>query len=151
MFMAFWNYNYFDNYMASRLYKTYSPKEERKESEFMKPWPFFNQKEYCQSLLPECLLKRLCRCCRQSRKERAFQIAREKMIKEISIIEIIKSRRLFNAALKLLLRREQRLKLKDKSRYISINPDSDLQTSKKKKDEFKDEVNHTDGFYSSSS
>ena len=42
MFMAFWNYNYFDNYMASRLYKTYSPKEERKESEFMKPWPFFN-------------------------------------------------------------------------------------------------------------
>ena len=73
------------------------------------------------------------------------------MIKEISIIEIIKSRRLFNAALKLLLKRDQRLKLKEKSRYISINPDSDLQTSKKKKNEIKDDENYTDGFYSSSS
>ena len=49
-FMTFWNYNHFDNYMASHLYKIYKPKAERKiergrkfkHSEFMEPNIFYN-------------------------------------------------------------------------------------------------------------
>ena len=44
-------------------------------------------------------------------------------MREINIIEIIKSRRIFMNALKMLLTKKQRMKLKETSRYISINPD----------------------------
>ena len=54
------------------------------------------------------------------------------MVKEISIIDIIKSRRLSNAALKILLTKEQKLRLKEKSRYINIDPDFDHLKSNKK-------------------
>ena len=47
-------------------------------------------------------------------------------MKEINIIEIVKSRRFFNQALKFLLSKKKRMELKERSRYISIDPDSDI-------------------------
>ena len=44
---------------------------------------------------------------------------------ETNIVKIVKSRRYFKAALKMLLSRENRKQLKEKSRYISIDPGSD--------------------------
>ena len=44
---------------------------------------------------------------------------------ETNIVKIVKSRRYFKAALKMLLSREKRKQLKEKSRYISIDPSSD--------------------------
>ena len=44
---------------------------------------------------------------------------------EIDIIEMIKSRRFFKNAFRELMTSEKRMKLKEKSRYIMIDPDSD--------------------------
>ena len=83
---------------------------------------------------------------------------------EIDIIEMIKSRRYFKEALRKLMSAEKRMKLKEKSRYIMIDPDSDdadsAQEKKRKRfnnvlDLYEEELNQdpgnlTDGFYSSS-
>ena len=110
-FVAFWNYNHFDNYMASRLFKLYKPRAERKiengrnfmHSEYMRPRIGYNPKEYCKDLVPSCLWNLCKKSCRTNRLERGFEKARDKMMKEINILEIIKSRRYFNAAFKILL------------------------------------------------
>ena len=47
------------------------------------------------------------------------------MDKEIDIIEMIKSRRFFKMAIRKLLSHKDRLDLKERSRYIMIDPDSD--------------------------
>ena len=46
------------------------------------------------------------------------------MDKEINIIDIIKSRRFFTLALRKLLSYKDRMDLKERSRYIIIDPDS---------------------------
>ena len=46
------------------------------------------------------------------------------MDKEIDIIEIIKSRRFFKMAMRKLLSDKDRMDLKERSRYILIDPDS---------------------------
>lgn len=43
--------------------------------------------------------------------------------KETNIIEIVKSRRYLSEAVRLLLSKEQRKKLKERSRYLIVNPD----------------------------
>ena len=60
-------------------------------------------------------------------------MARDKLDKEINIIEIVKSWRYFELAVKYLLEERKRIDFKEKSRYIAINPDpADEQTQKKK-------------------
>ena len=87
------------------------------------------------------------------------------MDKEIDIIEMIKSRRFFKLALRELLPAKKRMELKEKSRYIMVDPDND---SENENEDQKQEVmqfdnvldlyeyelnqkseNLTDGFYSS--
>ena len=50
-------------------------------------------------------------------------MARDKLDKEINIIEIVKSWRYFELAIKSLLKERQRIDFKEKSRYIAIDPD----------------------------
>ena len=52
-----------------------------------------------------------------------MQMARDKLNEEINIIEIVKSWRYFRRALQILLSPEQKIKCKERSRYIAINPD----------------------------
>ena len=60
-------------------------------------------------------------------------MARDKLDKEINIIEIVKSWRYFELAIKSLLEERKRIDLKEKSRYIAINPDlADEQIQEKK-------------------
>lgn len=66
---------------------------------------------------------------------------------ETNIIELIKSRRYFNAALRFLMTKKQRLRLKERGRYTVIDPDAIA----KKKKEGEDSNEYTDGFYSSDS
>ena len=73
-----------------------------------------------RNTLPRFLI---CKCLRPDRLERGFEKARGQLLEEINIIEIIKSRRFFQKALKVLLTKKKRLELKERSRYISINPD----------------------------
>ena len=60
-------------------------------------------------------------------------MAREKLDKEINIIEIVKSWRYFELAVKSLLKERERIDFKEKSRYIAINPDPDDEQTQKKK------------------
>jgi len=70
------------------------------------------------------------------------------MQKETNIIEIVKSRRYFNAALRFLLTKKQRMKLKERGRYTVVNPDLQQERVTEKGDEAGE---YTDGFYSSDS
>ena len=72
----------------------------------MRPGRCANQLEYLRELVPRCLR---CRCCGPSRVERAFMQAREQLQTETSIIEIVKSRRLFELAIKHLLPHKKRM------------------------------------------
>ena len=104
----------------------------------------------------------ICKCLRPDRLERGFEKARGKLLEEINIIEIIKSRRFFQKALKVLLTKKKRYELKERSRYISINPDKKVDIDKEGKQKLQrqktiDEnlynasasLNYTDGFFSS--
>ena len=75
-----------------------------------------------RSLVPDCCKKSKCHC-KQSRNEKAMEIARNKLDKEINIIEIVKSWRYFERALKFLLPEKKRLDFKERSRYLTVNPD----------------------------
>ena len=52
-----------------------------------------------------------------------MHLAREKLNREINIIEIVKSWRYYDKAFHFLLAEKQRLDFKERTRYITINPD----------------------------
>ena len=52
-------------------------------------------------------------------------MARAALAHEVDIIEIIKSRRFFHMAFRHLLSRKERMRLKELSRYYTIDPDVD--------------------------
>ena len=156
-----WNYQVLDNFLVSKLFKIRKPEEQLDENE-----NYFNQSYFITlSSFPYCgeLLRNLCprckRCCRQSRKFKAMQIAREQMMSEINIITIVKTQRYIKAALKFLLSAHKRLKLKEHKRYIQINPeqtgDLKLKTSRQtftdRNEIEKNQQFFTDGFFSSES
>ena len=69
---------------------------------------FGGMKDYFCDLMPSCL-----QCCRNGRNERALMLAREKLEKETNIIQTIQTRRYLEAAIKMLLPRESRKRLKE--------------------------------------
>ena len=79
--LTIWNFNHFDNYMVTRLYKMEKADADKQafesfwsRSRFVLPRKCFNPKEYLCSLIPRWL--RCCGCCRPNREERYFQVAR---------------------------------------------------------------------------
>lgn len=149
--LSIWNYKMFDNHMVSRLYKleksdsgTRQIKDAFEQSDFMKTARFQDPKEYFRDSCPSWLC--FCKSCKPDRQELGFIKGRERLQRETNIIEIIKSRRYFNATLRFLLTKNQRMRLKKRGRYTAINPDvSEDDKAKENSDEL------TDGFYSSES
>ena len=94
-----WNFNNFDNFMVSRLFKIRKTKEEIEE------YPeeeFFNQSDFIHignfPYFKECFKKmipKMCWFCKQTRREIALKKARGKLDKEINIIEMVKSWRYY--------------------------------------------------------
>ena len=124
--LFFFNYHHFDSFMASKLFKIKKVDDEEEKSKtyferstFFKPLNGRNLRNYMMDTLP----KRL-KCCKATRQDRAIKKAITEMDKEIDIIEMIKSRRFFKMALRKLLSDKERMDLKDRSRYIMIDPDS---------------------------
>mmetsp|Transcript_36663 Transcript_36663/g.48146 ORF Transcript_36663/g.48146 Transcript_36663/m.48146 type:complete len:240 (-) Transcript_36663:585-1304(-) len=124
IFIAFWNYNNFSNYMVTRLYKMEKSDAKKKiyanyddRSEFIYARCASNQRDALCDKLPSCF-----QCCRSNARDKSIEMARKKLEKESNIIEIIKSRRYFSASLKLLLTRRQRMRLKERTRYLHMNP-----------------------------
>ena len=65
-------------------------------------------------------------CCNcVNRRERAFARARDKLEKEMCIMEYIKKQRYVTKALKKLIPPMERLALKEKTRYLIVDPDKD--------------------------
>ena len=52
-------------------------------------------------------------------------MARDRLEKEMNIIELIKSQRYFARALKSLIPREKRLQLREQTRYLVVDPDEE--------------------------
>ena len=72
IFSRIWNFNSFDNFLVSRLYKVVKPREQLKEGT-----TYFERSTFLvKSFLPQCLTY-LCRC--NTRKEIAMNKAREKL------------------------------------------------------------------------
>ena len=120
-----WNFNSFDDLMVSRLFKIKKPAEEInpdfdffKKSDYIKLYDSPNCKEWLISLIPT-----KCICCTKNRREIAMEKAREKLNKEVNIIEIVKSWRYYERCLKYLLPEKTRMDFKERSRYITISPD----------------------------
>ena len=98
-----------------------------------------------------------CFFCTYSRKEKALQIARAKLFKEVNIIEIVKSWRYYQSAIRHLLDERTRLDLKERARYITVDPDLDKRKAAFKRASFKQaqrsvslrRQNYSDGFFSS--
>ena len=99
-FMALWNYNQLDNFMVMNLFQQKRTKRkvktdsEKDQVENLWTDRLPNFKEYFRSLLP----KKLNSCCQLSRKERAFKQGRIRLEKELNILELIKSIRLYKVA-----------------------------------------------------
>jgi hypothetical protein len=120
------NYNHFDNFMVSRLFKVEIESEHRDGiseldgDSYWKRHEFLNYRDM-SSLKMWCTAKcGLCCPHSRSRLEKAFKLGRHKLQIETNIIEILKSRRYTSAALKLLLSPDMRKKLKERTRYYPI-------------------------------
>ena len=114
MFLSFWNFKHFDNYMAKHLYKM---DLESNSKEFNTPY-LRNMKHCCMECLPRKLV-----CCRRTESMIALYKARKLMESEIDIISLIKSRRYMNAALRELLPNSRIEVLKSQSSFVTINHD----------------------------
>ena len=127
------NYNNFDNQLASRLFKIKGQPgkldDPKTISSFIYPTKWLNLFEYFLDVVPE-RIKCKCKFCNKSRSLRAVEKARERMEQEINIVHIVKSRRYFQRALRLLLSRRTREQMQKQSRYIYINPDDSSENEK---------------------
>ena len=56
-----------------------------------------------------------------NRHEKMFEVGRKQLETEVNIVEIIKLSRYFKAALQTLLTNEQRLQLKQRTRYVKVS------------------------------
>ena len=103
MFLSFFsiivgilNYNHFENYLASRLFKVKGSKAH------LAPSLWCNVCDYVIDMIPACLTS----CCGLDMRQRSFELMREKMEEEINIVKIVQSRRFFKNALQMLLSKE---------------------------------------------
>ena len=100
--VGFWNTNFLDNFMVSKLFKlekgdagqkVYANADDKYEN-FRIPL-FSGLRDALCDILPSCL-----QCCRNSPQDRGLEIGRARLEKETNIIKILQSRRYFSAALK---------------------------------------------------
>ena len=113
------NFNNFDNYMVSRLFKvkkidakTNKSNSYFQRADFIDPSNYHNCLEYFIDKIP-CLKRYYCcKCCRKDRAQRGMDKARKYIQKEINIVEIIKKLRYVTDALNHLLPEKKRFKIK---------------------------------------
>ena len=92
LIMSAWNYNSLDNYMVTHLFKIAPDKNQPQESEIKKS----EAKKFPSHIMPQCtdylmswIPDRCKSCCRQNRKDKSFQMARDRLEKEMNFIELI--------------------------------------------------------------
>jgi len=101
--IGFFNYNHFDTYMASKLFKLRKPGAKNSfDMELFSPSKTGNLKEFCQDFVG------CCRMCRKTPRAKMIEKARIKLEQEVNIIDIVKTRRYFQMALRHLLPQKKR-------------------------------------------
>jgi len=121
-----WNYNSFENSMASVLFKYRRSIEDGPGSSYFK----LGQAPNCLDIVQLCAPQRL-HCCRRARQSRALAKARNYLDKEVNIYKIIRMRRYMMEAIKVLLPREKRKELIKRTRYRPIEIDATADGRKK--------------------
>ena len=107
--LSAWNYNYFDDFMVSNLYKldriNYRTEVDVLADvgryEKMRPRFLDNPRACVRDIIPTCVYKTC--CCKLDRRTRAFAIARSKLSKEANAFDFIRQKRFVNQAIKTLL------------------------------------------------
>ena len=127
--VSFANYEHFSTYVASRLFKILPSRAKRRKAEndgykiVSRPIHLTRCKNIC-NYFRDCFPSSSGCLKRRSEKYRAVQRAFNHLETETNIIQIVKSRRYFKLALKLLLKKEVRRKLKKECQYIEVGPSS---------------------------
>ena len=121
------NYKNFDSYLASRLYRVLPDESENANSDpDNDKLDRFNCCNGIRESVIDCWPRSLgcCKCCRRhQRKERAMHKARDLLLKEINIIQMIKMTRYFELALKLLIPENKIAKLQEQAKFIIVDPE----------------------------
>lgn len=133
LILSILNYNHFDNYMVSRLFKLNLQKkspfarlndkqrrqQEEDEAEWYKPSSYCGLREFCRALI--------CRCknCNRDRKLKAINKARRILERETEIVDLIQMRRFLRMALNNLLNKDERDEIKKRSHYVIVGPSDD--------------------------
>ena len=104
------NYNYLENYLVHKLFKSKAVSLMTTQSEMIKEFCFNN-----------CLLRKLACCYKKQRKLLTMEKSREALLKEADIIRLIRSHRFTRLALKHLLDPEVRKALKSQSQFREID------------------------------
>ena len=113
-----WNYNSFENAMASHLFKF-----RHKQSNFPQGSSFkLRSMPNCLDILELCLPRR-CFCIKRSPQDKAIEKARDYLDKEVNIYKIIRMRRYMMEALKILITKPKRKELIKRTRYRTIDID----------------------------
>ena len=108
--LSIFNYNFLENYLVYKLFKSKAVSLTTTQSEMIK--------EFC---LGNYLLSKLACCCKKSRKFIAMQRSREALFKEADVIRLIRSRRFVHLALKHLLDPGVRKELKSQSQFREVD------------------------------
>lgn len=126
-FLGVANFQNFDNYLASRLFKVVKKEPDQslaqahlnheklsnsqeKRADPIRVTKCCNSLYYLLSCIPDCLRCK-CKCC-QSPNSKGLKKALKVMDQETNIVEIVRARRYFRMALRVLLTNEVRSKLK---------------------------------------
>lgn len=131
-FIAAWNTNALENFMASKLYKVKvsttrqqdqsrpsgpGGKDEESEWDLMRSrWPLLD--EYLLSWVPLAH-----RCCKKRGSKARFAAARAQLSKEMNLVQMIKANRYYRKALDKLLNHELKVRIRAESEYTLLRVD----------------------------
>ena len=106
------NYNHLESYIASRLFKISEKNPNMKKSTSFTASKYGNLAEYTLDAIPTCLV-----CCKKPKRYRAIQKARAALVKEIDVLELVKSIRFFKKGFEHLLSSDELRRLEETSEY----------------------------------
>ena len=127
---GFFNYNNFDSTLAAKLFKMNNGQGTPVR---LSPTKALNLVDYILDCLPS-----RCVCCRRSKNHRALEIARESLLREIDIVELIRQLRYFRAALAELVPETKRQAHLTNAKFYVISLEERDETAKHVGLEFSD-------------
>lgn len=118
-----WNYRMVDNYIADKLFRVVEHKN-MIPVKLAKTSCYYNFIEYIKDCLPQKLI-----CCKRNMGQINLDRARQKLEKDLNIVEIVQQRRYFVQAFKVLLSKSLRKQLIAKGCFLKLDEhDNDIES-----------------------